>query len=117
MMSDLDRAFCNYGVLKREWDEMNDFAHQFGYTDDEILELHRAAAAVGECGQNHHRNFNALVQIGRPGITRNPDFKHLQRRPSMLSNWLFRLQQLISRWQSRGYRRKRRFERITGQDD
>lgn len=116
-MSDLDRGYQNYGLLKRDWDHMNDLARQYGYTDDEILEIHRAAAAVGGYGQGQHRNFNVMVQLGRPKVTRNPDFKNLQRRPSMLSNWIFRLQQLISRWQSRGYRRKRRFERMTGQDD
>ena len=77
-MIELDRAYQNYGLLKREWDEMNDFARQYGYTDDEILEIHRAAAAVSGYGQSQHHNFNALVQIGRPAITRTPDFKNMQ---------------------------------------
>lgn len=60
---------------------MNDLARQYGYTDDEILEIHRAAAAVSGYGQSQHQNFNTLVQIGRPAITRTPRLQEHAKEP------------------------------------
>lgn len=44
-----------------------------------------------------------------------PDFKNMQRSPSMISNWLFRLQQLITRWLYRDH--KRRYKNLEPSDD
>ena len=112
MHDDTYQYLITRGVRKR----LNRLAANAGHSDDEIRDLHRLAhEGAMVTGLSHVGYFKILLQVVAP---KAPDtFIPIAKGPSMLSNWLFRFQQLISRWQSRGYRKKRRFERMTGQDD
>ena len=105
-----------YLITRDVRERLNRLAANAGHSDDEIRELHRLAhEGAMVTGLSHVGYFKILLQVVAP---KAPDtFIPIAKGPSMLSNWLFRFQQLISRWQYREHRKKRRFERMTGQDD
>lgn len=105
-----------YLITRREYNDLNAQARRLGHSWDEISKLHRMAhESAGSAGGSHAAYFEVLLRVATP---KAPDtFTPIAKGPSMLSNWIFRLQQLISRWQSRGYRRKRRFKNVEPSDD
>ena len=113
-MSDLDKGFSHYWILKCEWDEMNKSARQLGHSDHEIRELHRMAHEIAtDTGGSHPAAFEVLLRVVS---AKSPDTLrfHEPRRTTMWENIRWRFNQWLTRWQ---YRQHKKYKNLEPSDD
>ena len=106
-----------YLITRREYNDLNAQARRLGHSWDEISKLHRMAHdSTIVTGAGHAQTFEIMLKVVIPKKSMTTFTPHVKGN-TMLSNWIFRLQQWLSRWTYREHRRKRRYKNLEPSDD